>query len=72
MLWRFQDSAGIWRVGKMDRFTDYGGTDVTYWFRDQHGNIHLVSGARLKAASPIPEDAANVWNVTRNFIPEEK
>jgi hypothetical protein len=55
MLWRFQDTAGVWRVGKMDRFTDYGGTDVTYWFRDQHGNIHLVSGARLKAAHPITE-----------------
>jgi len=55
MLWRFEDSSGVWRTGKMDRFTDYGGTDVTYWFKDQDGRIHLVSGARLKAAYPFPE-----------------
>ncbi len=55
MLWRFEDSSGVWRTGKMERFSDFGGTDVTYWFKDQDGRIHLVSGARLKAAYTIPE-----------------
>mgnify|MGYP003704343921 FL=1 len=57
MLWRFEDATGTWRTGKMDRFTDYGGTDVTYWFRDLDNRLHLVSGSRLKAAYTIPEDA---------------
>ena len=56
MLWRFEDATGVWRTGKMERFTDYGGTDVTYWFKTPDGHLHLVSGARLKAAYTIPED----------------
>ena len=55
MLWRFEDATGVWRTGKFDRFTDYGGTDVTYWFRDLDNRLHLVSGSRLKAAHPIVE-----------------
>lgn len=58
MMWRFQDSTGVWRTGKLERFTDRGGTDVTYWFEDTTGRLHLVSGARLKAAHTIPEDKA--------------
>ena len=68
MLWRFEDAAGVWRTGKFDRFTDYGGTDVTYWFRDLDNRLHLVSGSRLKAAYPIPEDAAEVWKETRKLL----
>lgn len=59
MLWRFEDSAGVWRTGKMERFTDYGGTDVTYWFKDLDGRLHLVSGARLKAAYTLREEDAD-------------
>ena len=60
MLWRFEDSTGVWRTGKMNRFTDYGGTDVTYWFNDvKDDSLHLVSGLRLKAAYTITEDKNN-------------
>ena len=43
----------------MERFSDFGGTDVTYWFRDIDNRIHLVSGSRLKAAYTISEDSIN-------------
>jgi hypothetical protein len=40
----------------MQTFTDRGGTDVTYWFRDHvTGELSLVSGSRLKAARRIWE-----------------
>jgi hypothetical protein len=54
--WKFEDARGVERVGVLDRFTDYGGTDVTYWFKDSTDNtLHLVSGARLKNAQRIWE-----------------
>jgi hypothetical protein len=55
MLWRFEDATGVWRTGRMQRFTDYGGTDVTYWFLDEEERLHLVSGQRLKAAYTLAE-----------------
>lgn len=54
--WKFEDARGVERIGVMDRFTDRGGTDVTYWFMDIVDNtLHLVSGARLKNATRIWE-----------------
>jgi hypothetical protein len=52
--WAYQDAAGVDHIGYMERFNDYGGTDVTYWFRDREtGELSLCSGARLKAAKVL-------------------
>jgi hypothetical protein len=52
--WEYEDAAGVPHVGYMQTFTDRGGTDVTYWFRDHvTGELSLVSGSRLKAARRI-------------------
>ncbi|MHC2284412.1 hypothetical protein [Bradyrhizobium barranii] len=52
--WEYQDAAGLPHVGYLERFSDHGGTDVTYWFRDRvTGELSLVSGSRLKAARRI-------------------
>jgi hypothetical protein len=49
--WQFADARGVTRRGHFAHFTDFGGTDVTYYFRDcADGSLHLVSGSRLKAA----------------------
>lgn len=64
-VWQYEDATGIVRKGAMIKFSDFGGTDVTYWFHrlDQEGKpivhdnggitLDLVSGARLKAATRI-------------------
>jgi hypothetical protein len=52
--WEYQDAIGITHQGYLEKFTDRGGTDVTYWFRDHKtGALDLVSGSRLKAAKRI-------------------
>jgi hypothetical protein len=52
--WEYQDALGIVRQGYMEKFSEHGGTDVTYWFRDHEtGSLDLVSGSRLKAAHVI-------------------
>jgi hypothetical protein len=52
--WSYQDARGIDHIGYMERFSDHGGTDVTYWFRDATtGDLTLCSGSRLKAAKRI-------------------
>jgi hypothetical protein len=51
--WKWEAYDG-WHEGYMERFSNHGGTDVTYWFRrDPCGTLDLVSGARLKAARRI-------------------
>ena len=54
MLYHFRDAVGIWRVGKLDRTTNYG-VGPTYWMRDQHGNIHMLTENLFKVAQPINE-----------------
>jgi hypothetical protein len=52
--WQYQDALGREHVGYMERYSDHGETDVTYWFRDaKTGALDLISGARLKAAKVI-------------------
>jgi hypothetical protein len=53
--WRYEDARGVKREGVFIDFADYGGTDVTYFFRRDDGAVDLVSGSRLKLASPIYE-----------------
>jgi hypothetical protein len=53
-LWSYQDARGVEHLGHFATFTDFGGTDVTYYFRDcETGQLDLVSGSRLKKAQRI-------------------
>jgi hypothetical protein len=52
--WRYDDARGVGHEGFMERFSDHGGTDVTYWMRDgATGELSLVSGSRAKAMNRI-------------------
>jgi hypothetical protein len=52
--WEYQDAIGRTHQGYMEKYTDFSGTDITYWFRDATtGELDLVSGSRLKAAKVI-------------------
>jgi hypothetical protein len=52
--WQWQDATMTTREGFMERFSDFGGTDVTYWMRrDPCGTLDLVSGSRAKAMKRI-------------------
>jgi len=64
-VWQYKDATSVIRKGAMLKFSDRGGTDVTYWFHrlgedgkpivhDNGGiTLDLVSGPRLKAATRI-------------------
>jgi hypothetical protein len=53
-LWSYFDGRGVERTGHFAHFTDRGGTDVTYYFRDcATGELSLVSGSRLKASKRL-------------------
>lgn len=52
--WSYQDGRGVEHIGYFQQSNDYGGTDVTYWFRDHlTGELTLCSGSRLKAAKRV-------------------
>ena len=51
--WKYTDARGIEREGTFETFTDHGGTDITYHFRQDDGTLDLVSGSRLKLAKRI-------------------
>jgi hypothetical protein len=51
--WKYQDARGVWCVGTFQGFSDFGGTDVTYRFRQDDGTLNLVRGAALKTARNI-------------------
>lgn len=51
--WKYVDARGVDCEGTFEKFTDHGGTDVTYWFRQDDGTLDLVSGSRLKQASRV-------------------
>ena len=47
--WAWQDARGLWFEGYMERFSDRGGTDVTYFMRrDPTGELDCISGQRCK------------------------
>lgn len=65
-VWEYTTAAGITARGIFLRYSDRGGTDVTYWFHRlaadgltpivyENGGeqIDLVNGARLKAAQRV-------------------
>jgi len=52
--WEYEDSTGVKRIGILDKFSDKGGTDITYFFkRVKDGRLDVVSGSRLKNAKVI-------------------
>jgi hypothetical protein len=56
-VWEFKDSAGVARRGYFSGFSDFGGTDVPYYFRDvETDRLYVVSGQRLKEAKVIHEN----------------
>lgn len=53
-LWRYEDGRGVERTGHMERFSDRGHNDVSYYFRAcDTGELSVVSGERLKRAQRI-------------------
>jgi len=53
-LWRIVDSMGQERTARFVGYSDFGGTDVPYYFRDTtDDSFHIVSGQRLKQSHPI-------------------
>jgi len=52
--WEYFDSKGVKHFGWVQRSTDFGGTDVSYFFRDEETNeLSIVSGSNLKTANRI-------------------
>ena len=52
--WEYEDATGVKRIGILDKFSDRGGTDVTYFFkRVKDGRLDVVSGSRLKNAKVV-------------------
>lgn len=52
--WEYYDSLDRKHYGWIEKTSDKGGTDVTYFFRDEKSNeLSVVSGSRLKKAKRI-------------------
>jgi len=75
-VWAYPDRADVTRYGVFARFSDFGGTDVSYYFHRlgddgrvieyENGGrcLDVVSGARLKTAKRVgaiaPGDAFTI------------
>lgn len=51
--WRYKDSVGVDHEGNFEKFSDHGGSDITYYFRRDDGTLDLVSGSRLREAHSL-------------------
>jgi len=52
--WEYFDSRGVKHTGWIEKTVDHGGTDVTYFFRDENTDeLSVVSGSILKKAKRI-------------------
>ncbi|MDP7367022.1 MAG: hypothetical protein QGH83_07160, partial [Candidatus Pacebacteria bacterium] len=55
--WEYEDATGTKRIGVLDKFSDKGGSDITYFFkRVKDGKLDVVSGSRLKKAKIVREE----------------
>jgi hypothetical protein len=54
--WEYETSAGVTVRGRVEKTSDRGGTDVTYFMRRTTGELDVLSGSRLKAARIIREE----------------
>ena len=47
--WEYYDSRGIKHLGTMQKFSDKGGTDITYFMiDDKTGELSVLSGSLIK------------------------
>ncbi len=52
--WRYFDSRGVEHFGWVEKTSDRGGTDVTYFFKDEKTDeLSVVSGSLLKKADRV-------------------
>jgi len=52
--WHYYDSRGIEHFGWIEKIADHGGTDVTYFFKDELSDeLSVLSGTLLKQAERI-------------------
>lgn len=52
-IWKIIDSLGNTRTARFVGFSDFGGTDVSYHFRDvTDDSYHIVRGQHLKQSHP--------------------
>ena len=52
--WEYYGSLGAKHYGWIEKTLDLGGTDVTYFFRDEDTNeLSVVSGSELKKARRV-------------------
>ena len=54
MKWVYTDSRDVKKTGVVERTTDYGGSDVTYFFRGDDGKLDVLHGAWLKQTGAHP------------------
>jgi ribosomal protein L37E len=73
-LWRYKDDRGVDRLGHVQGVSDRGGSDITHRYRDcKTGELSMVSGERLKHASPAndtscPKHDQILKNLTRESV----
>jgi hypothetical protein len=52
IMWRYQDARGIEHLGHFVHCSDFGGSDVSYHFRDcETGELSIVRGLLFKHAN---------------------
>ena len=59
MKWKYKDNRGIWQTGTLEKVSDLGGTDVTYFFKNESGILDVIPGPKLKR-----DDAKPIYNTT--------
>ena len=65
MKLHYPDARGVWHEGQVVKISDFGGTDVTYWFRDSETNeltLRRLSAVDCKHAHAVygPEQGCPV------------
>ena len=48
MKWHYLDNRGVPQEGTVEKTVDHGGSDVTYFFRRDSGELDCLSGLRVK------------------------
>ena len=52
--WSYVDSLGVKHKGYMEKFSDRGGTDITYFMIDgKTGQLSVISGSLIKKMKKI-------------------
>lgn len=53
MKWHYPDGRGVWQTGTVEKTSDRGGSDVTYFFRGDDGSLTVRSGVSLTDAHAV-------------------